>query len=79
MIENLKKLVSQMDSKKEYKKEVSDYFGVTYGTVNNHWLGGGWKPPEHNLAKMVDMAQIRLSEQIKFKQELLKITGYGRI
>lgn len=75
MIENLKKLVAEMDSKMDFVVEVSNHFGTSPQATMRNWFQY-WNIPEHKLPKVVEMAQINLFEQNERKRKVLLETGF---
>ena len=75
MINNLKKLVSEMDSKIEFVQTVSAYYGTSVQATMRNWFQY-WNVPADKLPKIVEMAQLYLYEQNLRQRLVLKETGF---
>lgn len=75
MIENLKKLVSEMDSKTDFVNEVCNYFGTSPQATMRNWFQY-WNVPEDKLPKVLEMAQNQLFEQNQRKRKVLIESGF---
>ncbi|MBE7691293.1 hypothetical protein [Tenacibaculum piscium] len=76
MIENLKRLTVEMDSKSDFVKEVAMYYNLSYIYLAQNWFQRNWAIPEDNLPKIIEMAQAYLYLQNQRQRELLKDTGF---
>lgn len=76
MVENIKKLVSEMDIKSVFVLEVSNYYGGGYDYINQVWFQKDWKIPSDKIGKIVEMAQNFVVAQNKRKEQVLRETGY---
>ena len=76
MLENLKKLVSEMDSKTDFVAVVSSYYGSSHKATMQNWFQGHWSIPEDKLPKVIDLAQKYLFAQSQREREVLKETGF---
>ena len=77
MLENLKKLTSEMDSKTEFAEHLAEYFSLSAIYITQNWLQRKWTIPKNKLPKVVEIAQAYLFNQTKRKRTLLKDTGYN--
>ena len=76
MIENLKKLVGEMDSKTEFVQEVCNYYGTSVQATMRNWFQF-WNIPSEKIPKVVDMAQKLLNEQNRRKDKVLEESGFN--
>lgn len=76
MIENLKTLVSVMDSKTDFVTEVCNYYGTSHKATLQNWFQGYWSIPEDKLPKVVEMAQNYLYQQNQRQLKVLKESGF---
>lgn len=75
MIENLKKLVSEMDSKTDFVTKVSEYYGTSIQATMRNWFQY-WNIPSDKLPKVIEMAQNYLFAQNQRQRKVLKETGF---
>ena len=78
MKDNLKRLIAEMDVKKEFVIEVANYYHLTYEHVSRRMFQGDWDISEERLPKILDMAQKWLYAQNKRKEQVLKKTGFKK-
>lgn len=76
MIENLKKLVSEMHVKSDFVQEVTFYYGTSYKATYQNWFQGVWGIPEDKQPKVIEMAQNFLFKQNQRERQVLRETGY---
>lgn len=76
MIENLKNLVSLMDSKTDFVVKVSDHFGTSVQATMRNWFQY-WNVPDDKLPKVVEIAQNYLFEQSQRERKALLDTGFN--
>lgn len=79
MLENLKKLTSEMDVKKDFVKEVANNYNLSEVYVLQNWFQNKWNIPETEIETVVTMAQKYLFLQTQRKQNLLIQTGFRDI
>jgi len=79
MLDNLKKLTSEMDVKKDFVKEVANNYKLSEVYVLQNWFQNKWNIPANELETVVTMAQKYLYKQTKRKQTLLHKTGFTAI
>ncbi len=75
-IENLKKLISEMDSKKTFVEQVEKNYDVSYIYIMQVWFQKEWKIPINKIDEIIAMAQKYLFNQTTRSRNLLKETGY---
>lgn len=65
MIENIKKLYSQVDYKTGFIEDVADALGKSPNTLRHHWFArsGFWSIPEEHQPKVVEMLQSQIKKQ----------------
>ena len=76
MLDNLKKLTSEMDLKSDFVKEVAKSYGMSYKYIKREWFQSSWNIPENEIETIVKMAQNYLFLQTQRKQNLLIQTGF---
>ena len=76
MLDNLKKLVSEMDSKTNFVNEVSNFYGTSHKATMQNWFQGYWSIPEDKLPKVIEIAQNYLFNQNKRQRKVLEETGF---
>jgi hypothetical protein len=76
MIDNLKMLISEMDNKSEFVKEVAEYYKQSFDYLFMNWFQKDWKVPVSKLPKIIEMAQNWLFAQNQRKEKVLKDTGF---
>jgi len=76
MLDNIKKLTSEMDVKSEFVKEVAKNYGMSYKYIKKEWFQSSWNIPENELETIVTMAQKYLYQQTQRQQNILKQTGF---
>jgi len=79
MLDNLKKLTSEMDLKSDFVKEVARSYGMSYKYIKKEWFIGAWNIPENELPVIVGMAQKYLFMQTQRKNKILESTGFKAI
>jgi hypothetical protein len=79
MLDNLKKLTSEMDVKSHFVKEVARTYKLNEVYVLQNWFQNKWNIPANELETIVKMAQNYLYQQTKRKQTLLQKTGFKAI
>lgn len=79
MLDNLKKLTSEMDVKKDFVKEVANNYNLSEVYVLQNWFQNKWNIPETEIETVVTMAQKYLFLQTQRKQNLLIQTGFRDI
>ena len=79
MINNLKKLTSEMDVKSHFVTEVANNYKLNETYVLQNWFQNKWNIPSDKLETIVKMAQNYLYQQTKRKQTLLQNTGFKAI
>ena len=79
MLDNLKKLTSEMDVKSHFVKEVARTYKLNEVYVLHNWFQNKWKIPTNELETIVKMAQNYLYQQTQRKQTLLQKTGFKAI
>ncbi|WP_233881837.1 hypothetical protein [Tenacibaculum piscium] len=76
MMENLKRLTAEMDSKSAFVKEVARCYNLSYVHINTRWFQKDWTIPKENLPKIIEMAQTYLYLQNQRQREVLTDTGF---
>jgi hypothetical protein len=76
MLDNLKKLTSEMDLKSDFVKEVAKSYGMSYKYIKKEWFIGSWNIPEAELETIVKMAQNYLFLQTQRQNKILESTGF---
>jgi S-adenosylmethionine:diacylglycerol 3-amino-3-carboxypropyl transferase len=79
MLDNLKKLTSEMDVKRDFVNKVAKNYNLNEVYVLQNWFQNRWKIPANELPTIVKMAQNYLYIQTKRKQNLLLQTGFKSI
>ena len=79
MLDNLKKLTSEMDVKSHFVKEVARTYKLNEVYVLQNWFQNKWNIPANELETIVKMAQNYLYQQTQRKQTLLQKTGFKAI
>lgn len=75
-IDNLKRLIDEMDSKQDFVDKVANHYNKSYIYILQNWFQARWAIPNENIDQILSMAQKFLFEQTKKKRELLIETGY---
>lgn len=76
MIENLKNLVDEMDSKSDFVEKVAKHYNKSYIYILQNWFQSRWNIPEENLETIITMAQKEIFSQTNRKRKLLAETGF---
>lgn len=76
MIENLKKLISEMDSKSEFIDFLSNHFSMSAIYLQRNWFQAEWRVPEEKMEEVITIAQNWLFQQNQRKNKVLKETGF---
>ena len=76
MLENLKRLTSEMDLKSDFVQEVAKSYGMSYKYIKKEWFIGSWNIPEAELENIVKMAQNYLFLQTQRQNKVLESTGF---
>ena len=77
MLDNLKKLTSEMDVKTHFVREVAISYNLNHTYVLQNWFQNKWKIPQKEIEPIIKMAQSYLFEQTTRKRKLLIETGYN--
>ena len=75
-LDNLKSLISKMDSKIDFVDNVSQHYNLSYLYVLQNWFQARWKVPQDKMDEIIRMAQNYLFEQTKRHRALLLETGF---
>ena len=78
MLDNIKRLTSEMDVKADFVRAVATSYGMSYNSVKREWFQAEWKIPENEQPNIVKMAQIYLFKETHRKAKLLQETGYNK-
>lgn len=79
MLDNLKKLTSEMDVKSHFVREVANNYNLNETYILHNWFQNKWNIPADKLETIVTMAQNYLFLQTQRKQNLLIQTGFKDI
>ncbi len=75
-IDNLKMLINQLESKKDFVEKVAAHYKMSYIYLLQNWFQSKWTVPTDKLDEIIEMAQTEIFEQTNRKQKLLLDTGF---
>ncbi|WP_438423217.1 hypothetical protein [Aquimarina macrocephali] len=71
MIENIKKLYAKVEDKQKFIEVVAEEFGKDPRTLQNHWFIRFFSVPDKYQARVVELLQNTLQNQIEQLSKLL--------
>ncbi len=75
-IENLKRLINQMESKRKFVEYISENYKMSYLYVLQNWFQSRWIIPNDKIDEIVSIAQKWLFEQTEKNRKTLQDTGF---